>query len=79
MDRFILRFSGPGAKPLTDVQRIRSFENVNVLDESSRMLLVEGLAQDVERLVATLQGWMLSKEQIFPLPDPKQKIRKPVN
>jgi hypothetical protein len=76
MDRFILRFTGRGATPADDVQRIRSSPGVNVVDSaSSRMLLVEALPESVQKLADSLPNWTCSGEQTIELPDPRPKIR----
>ncbi len=71
MGRFILRYRGVGPKPAEDVERIRCFPHLYVLDDSSpRMLLVEGSPDDLQTLVGSLRDWMVSKEQTYRLPDP---------
>jgi hypothetical protein len=72
MNRFILRYRGEGQKPAEDVERVRSLEEVRVLDESSpRMLLVEGPGTRLKTLVASMPQWVLSPERMVPLPDPR--------
>ena len=76
MERFILRYRGGGTKPPRDVARIRAGKNVTVIDESSnRMLLVEGSAEELDVLLKTMPGWVMSEEQIISMPDPRPKIR----
>jgi hypothetical protein len=74
MNRFILRYRGEGPKPAEDVERIRSLEQVRVLDDSSpRMLLVEGPGTGLKTLVASMPQWVLTPERMIPLPDPRPK------
>ena len=77
MNRFILRYQGEGSKPAEDVNRIRSLENIKVLDESSpRMLLVEGPGANLKALVESMPEWVLTPQRMIPLPDPRPKPRK---
>jgi hypothetical protein len=77
MNRFILRFRGPGSKPAEDLERIHSQKNVNVIDESSpRMLLVEAPESELKTLINSMPGWVMSREQTIPLPDPRPKLRR---
>ena len=75
MGRYILRFRGQGGMPDGDVQRIRGYERVNVVDSTDRMLLVDGDAADVHSLKASLPDWVLSEEQTTSAPDPRPRIR----
>jgi hypothetical protein len=77
MNRFILRYQGQGSKPAEDVERIRSLEQVKVLDESSpRMLLVEGPETRLKALVGSMPQWVLAPERMISLPDPRPKLYK---
>jgi hypothetical protein len=77
MNRFILRYQGEGPKPAEDVSRIRSLQNIKVLDESSpRMLLVEGPGANLKALVESMPEWVLTPQRMIPLPDPRPKPRK---
>jgi hypothetical protein len=74
MNRFILRYRGGGSKPAEDVERIRSLQQVRVLDESSpRMLLVEGPETRLKALVGSMPQWVLTPERMIPLPDPRPR------
>ncbi len=78
MERFILRFRGPGAKPLRDVDQIRSLPGTTVLDDSSsRMLLVETAEGGSEKLSELLPDWNVSSERKIPLPDRRLSVRRP--
>jgi hypothetical protein len=77
MRRFILRYRGKGSKPEEDVDRIRSLEDIEVVDESSpRMLLVEGPEAGLKALLESMSQWVLTPERMIPLPDPRLKTRK---
>ena len=78
MGRFILRFRGTGPASASDVQRIGAVDRLTVIDASSpRMLLVEAPREELEKLLAELSGWQMTEEKDVPLPDTRQKIRKP--
>lgn len=75
MDRFILRYRGSGPRPAETVERIRGLPNVTVLDDSPRMLLVEGLEGELRSLIESLSDWVMAPERMVPLPDPRPKPR----
>lgn len=74
--RFILRFRGTGPIPAKDIERIRALPDVNVIDTTSRMLLVEASEDDVASLIQSMPEWVLSPEQTVNRPDPRPKIMK---
>ncbi|MEA2600980.1 MAG: hypothetical protein QOF89_1972 [Acidobacteriota bacterium] len=77
MERFVLRFRGPGAKPHHDVEQIRSLPGTTVLDDSSsRMLLVETAEDEIEKLSELLPDWNISPERKIPLPDRRPSVRR---
>ena len=76
MDRFILRFCGSGAKPSNDVARICSLPHTTVIDSTSRMVLVEGREAELKAALQAMPDWVMSKEEMIPLPDPRPKLRK---
>ena len=76
--RFVVRFRGDSAKPAEDLERIRSLPQATVLEESSpRMLLVESDEQPLRELIDSLPDWVLAPEQETPLPDTRQRIKRP--
>ena len=76
MKRFILRFVGPGPKPVEDVRRVCRVPGVRVTDESSsRMLLVEAPEEALRSVVRALPDWTFAEEATVPLPDPRRKVR----
>ena len=75
MERFILRFEGNGDSPVDDLERIRTLPDLKVVDDSSRMLLVEAPQEVVTKLVETLPKWRLSKERFVPVPDVRPRVR----
>lgn len=75
MNRYILRFRGSGSKPAADVERVRALPHTTVLDDSSRMLLVEAPAEELETMLKDLPDWLMSEERVHTLPDPRPRVR----
>jgi hypothetical protein len=77
MPRFILRFRGSEPEAAKGVERIRALRQVRVIDDSSpRMLLIEAPEVKVKSLMASMSGWIMTPEQMVPLPDPRPKPRR---
>lgn len=74
-ERFILRYRGPGQMPAEDLERIREASGLEVLDSTSRMLLVQASEAELQTLMATLPDWVLSAERKVAMPDPRPKLR----
>jgi len=53
---------------------IRSVKGVRVVDETGRMLLVDGPADDLQGLVAEMPDWVITPEHTILLPDPRRQI-----
>jgi hypothetical protein len=75
MKKYILRFTGSGAKPAVDVARIRKSEGVTVLDEAPRMVLVQCAKTRAKQLVDGLENWVMTEERTVELPNPRPKVR----
>jgi hypothetical protein len=75
MARYILRFTGRGASPDDARQRLSNWQDVKIVDESPRMLLVEASPEAINRLTEELPGWTSTLERTIPLPDPRPKLR----
>ena len=76
MSQFILRFQGRGEKPALDVARVRSLNEVTILDDSSpRMLLVKAPQSALAALMPNLPNWLVVEEEMTRLPDTRKKIR----
>ena len=76
MGRYILRFTGTGAKPAADVKRIRSASKLTVLDDSARMLLVEASQERVREVISSMPGWTWTPERTIRLPDSRPRPRR---
>jgi len=74
--RYILRWRGPGSTPAEDVELVVADPEANVLDVSSRMLLVESAPGPIERLLAQMPQWAASPEVEYQVPDPTPRVRK---
>jgi len=75
MKKYILRFTGSGAKPAADVTRIRKSEGVTIVDEAPRMLLVQCAKTRAKQLVEDLDKWVMSEDRSVVLPNPRPKVR----
>ena len=77
MPRFILRFTGDGAIPADDLKRWRALPNCQVVDETSRMLLVEAEEQLLRDLVEAGRDWRLTPETTaVRIPDLRPRVKK---
>ena len=74
LHRYVVRFKGRGLKPLADVEQVRRLPGVTVIDESSRMLLIEGDDDAVTILAEALPGWVVAPEKTYPLPDTRKRL-----
>jgi len=75
MARFIVRYRGKGAKPEGAVQRLREAAGVHVIDETRRMLLVEG-PEEVIRSAFGDDDWVIEAEQVYRIPEPRPSIKR---
>jgi len=61
--------------PEADTARIRALEGLVIVDDSSpRMLLVEAPPDELKTLVGQMSDWILTPEEMIPLPDLRPKI-----
>ena len=77
MQRFILRFPGGAAAPEGQAGIIK--RHCRVIDESKKMFLIEAEEADVDRLLADLPGWKLSKEVQYGLPETPLSVKRQPN
>jgi len=73
--RYVLRYRGPGPRPDADVECIVALPGVEIIDESSRLLLVDGPASALRGALASLPGWVMSRERSVPLPEVRRRPR----
>jgi hypothetical protein len=74
--RYIVRYVGEGLRPAADVRRIREAPGLTVLDDSSRMMLVQASAKRLRELMDSLPGWTWTPERSIRLPDPRPRPRR---
>lgn len=79
MARFIVRYAGKGDFPTDACQRLEAAAGVRVVDRSARMLLVEGDDAAIKTAVraALDASYVVTPEKQTPLPDTREKVRKP--
>lgn len=75
--RFVLRYRGEGDKPDAVVEQVRQLPEVTVVDDSSRMLLVESHEEPLRALVDSLPDWVMAPEQSYPVPDTRKRVERP--
>ena len=73
MARFILRYRCRGRRPAADVDRVVALPGVEIVDDSPRMLLVDGPEEGLRAVLADLAGWVMSAETAVPLPDVRRR------
>jgi hypothetical protein len=78
VSRVILRYSGTGPVPPSDLDRIRTLPGVRMVDDSARrMLLVELAEGSLETVKARLPAWLVVPEVVVPLPDTRHRVLRP--
>lgn len=75
MSRFVIRYRGTGNRPSQVVDRVRGVDGVRVLDDSGRMLLVEGPEAPLQHIFSGEKDWVLTPERFMKLPDPREHIQ----
>jgi hypothetical protein len=74
MKRYVLRYRGAGKPTDLDVNRIRSIPGLKIVDESSRMFLIEA-TDEVGQQLKEMPAWVVSAETFVPVPDTRKKVR----
>jgi hypothetical protein len=73
MARFVLRYTGTGPVPASDVDRVRM--RARVVDAHGRTLLVEGSRARLAALADDLPGWVAAPETVVPLPPVRPRVK----
>jgi hypothetical protein len=60
--RFVLRYAGGNQLEAKDLDFIRDFPGIDVIDDSDRMLLIEATESDASELAKNISGWKLIRE-----------------
>ena len=77
MQRFIVRYRGKGSAPTEAVERAGGAPGVRVVDQTSRMLLVEGTEEAVQSAFPDRDGWLITAERRYEIPDPRPRVERP--
>lgn len=75
MSQYVLRYRGAGAAPADDVAYLRKLPGVAILDQSSRMLLVEAPDSVLTGIMPRLSNWIYTPERTIQLVDPRPLLR----
>lgn len=75
MPRYILRYQHAVQAPEPDLKKIRAALDLKVVDESPRMVLVDGDEEAAKASLLGLFGWTVTPETSTPLPSTRAKIR----
>jgi len=74
LNRFILRFRGD-ENPRDQIDRICALPGMKLIDESPRMLLVEGPGDLLRDLIESMPDWVITPQKTMSLPtDPRPRI-----
>jgi len=77
MSRFVLRYQQSGV-PIDEMKEIISLTpDVEIVDETPRMLLVEAEQARIDELAARNTGWLIVPETFRERPDPRPGINGP--
>jgi hypothetical protein len=74
MSQFILRYGGSSSIPEDHLESIRTVPGLKVLDQSPKMLLVDGDESTLREKLRDKPGWSIHTQSAYPLPDTRQKI-----
>jgi hypothetical protein len=74
MSRYILRYAGLQSAPTDHVRGIRATPGLKVIDESPKMLLVDGEESALHATLKGMDGWSIHPAQDYQLPDTRKKI-----
>lgn len=75
MTRYVLRYHGPGRAPLGEVAHIE--RSLRIVDRTPGMILVEGSAPSIRRVMAGLPSWVAAEEATIPVPATHPTLRRP--
>jgi hypothetical protein len=75
MGRYIVRFTGNKEPSDEHIRKVQTRPDVNVVDSSKKMMLIETTPEVADSLSKTLPDCVVTPEQTIPLPDPRPKLR----
>ena len=76
MGRLILRYRGQGPLPADVVQAVQALPATRIVEQTSRMLLVDGPEDDVRRVVGAGPDWVIAPERSYTRPDTRPGIKR---
>jgi len=77
MARFIVRYRRKGPKPDDAAERMARVPGTRVVEETERMLLVEGEEAAVRSAFPDAGEWLVEPEKVYSIPDPRPKVERP--
>lgn len=77
MARLIVRYRGQGSRPESVIRQIRQMPNVSIVDDSDRMLLVDGPEAPLRDLLQPFDDWLIAAEKKYPIPGNRKRIERP--
>jgi len=69
---------GKGSAVAEDIARVCALPDTTILDQTPRMLLVEAPEAMSRALGDTLPGWVVTREQLTPVPSTRPTLRRKV-
>lgn len=77
MTELILRYTGEGATPVDDLQRVRSLSGCRIIEESGRMVLLESAKLNADELARLFPGWVATPlRRDIKTPDPRPRPKR---
>lgn len=73
-----MRYTGQEPASDEDIARVRAWPQTTILDQTSRMLLVEAPEGASRTLADALPGWVITPEQLIPVPSTRPTLRRKV-
>ena len=74
MSRFVLRYRGKGKYPADTITKIQAV-GASIIEDTDRMLLVDGPELELRDLFAADPDWVLAPELSYKMPDPRKTIK----
>ena len=77
MSRLIVRYRGEGPRPESTITQLRSLPDVSIIDDSGRMLLIDGPEAMVRDALRPSDDWIIAPEKKYSIPDVRKKVERP--
>jgi hypothetical protein len=75
LQSYIVRYTKGTSAPDEEKDRVKAFPDVQVLDESPKMLLIQASPETAAALGGTLPDWLVSAQQEYTIPNPRPQVR----